>query len=278
MNNIPILFVRYAPGAAGNFLIALLQTSTCVACWNTVVESSKSTTKFTETFKNWFAQSFQENLDNHLKFEPHHPYQLDFFSSKHPRGNEITVDKFIEHLEQHNDQLFLDNIKKNKLTVMRLNKSEVPNFGQGNHIINIVVDQPAKKWLYRTRFIKLFGREQEGWISKENHPEFLKAKFKKNIFQNPYKFQVSKFTFLKDFVVGEAAIRPFFSYKKLLEPPSNLSCQHTRVDLSELIDRDKLLIKIQELFQTLELGVPDMELLSWCFDHYYQTNIQPNLL
>jgi hypothetical protein len=273
--NIPILFVRYAPGAAGNFFISVLQTSTQVAHWNPAVEKSKGTENFESTYKIWFQKSFQQDLKNHLKYEPHHAHCLDFFSSKHPRGNDITAEQFISNLRDRNDQLFLDNIINNKLTIMRLNKPVIPKFGANNTVINIIVDASSKKWFYRTRCIKLFGHDSQGWISKENHPEFLQAKFKKVLFHNQYCFQVSKFAFLKDFVIGEPAIQPFTSEQALLHDSSNLTCNQLSLPLSIIFNREKFLVEILEIFTKLNLGEPNLDLIGWAYDHYYASNIIP---
>lgn len=275
MDNIPILFVRYAPGAAGNFFISIIQTSFKVSCWNNEVQSAKGTAEFNIKFKQWFSGCFQSDLPNHLKYEPHHPYQLDFFSSKHPRGNEITVEEFVSHLHDRNDQEFLNNINQKQLTVMRLNKSVIPVFGQGNTVINIIVDPPAKKWFYRTRYIKLFGQDNYGWISKENHPDFLKAKFKKVLFQNQHHFQVSKFSFLKDFVINESNIRSFFSERKLLADPSNQTCQQISINLSTIFNEEQFILTMSDVFDRLDLGPLDTDLVRWAFRHYYNNDITP---
>lgn len=275
VGNIPILFVRYAPGAAGNFFISVIQTSLKVSCWNAEVQSAKGTDEFDIKFKQWFSRCFQPDLPNHLKYEPHHPYHLDFFSSKHPRGNELTAEEFVSKLIDRNDRKFLDNIDQKQLTVMRLNKSVVPVFGQGNTIINIIVDPPAKKWFYQTRYIKLFGQDSEGWVSKENHPDFLKAKFKKVLFQNQHHFQVSKFSFLRDFVIGEPSIQPFFSETKLLADPSNQTCQQLSINLSIIFNENQFLTTISSVFDQLNLGQPDLDLVRWAFRHYHNNDVTP---
>jgi hypothetical protein len=274
-NDLSLLFVRYAPGAAGNFLISLLQTSNKLAHWSTEVENSKNTPDFENTFKQWFSHCFQPDLENHLKFEPHHPYQLDFFSSKHPRGDDIDCESFVDLLKQRNDQLFLNNIKHNKLTTMRLNKTNIPLFGYGSSVVNVIVDPAAKKWFFRTRFVKLFGQNSSQWISKENHPEFLSAKYKKIVFQNQYEFAVSKFTFLKDFVIGDPAIQCFFDSIDLTADSSNNNCSQYFINLTTLLNRDQLLKEVVVLFEQLNLGDPNLDLIGWAFDRYYQTNIAP---
>jgi hypothetical protein len=276
MSKIPLLFVRYAPGAAGNFLISILQTSNKLPCWDIQVENSKGTPQFEDTFKNWFSKCFQPDLENHIKHEPHHPYQLDFVSAKHPRGDDLSVEQFIEELTTRQDQLFLNNIQHGQHTVMRLNKANIPQWGLGNCVINIVVDTPSKKWFYKTRYIKLFGKDNNGWwISKENHPDYLVAKFKKIQFHNPYRFEISKFAFLKNFVIGESAILPFYDYNKLLEPPSNQCCKQYRVNLSRLLDPSTNVDTILDLFEQLELGIPNKKLIEWACGYYHQNDIAP---
>ena len=275
MNKLPILFVRYAPGSAGNFFISLLQTSRLISCWDIQVENSKGTSQFESEFKTWFTRCFQPDLDNHLKHEPHHPYALDFFSSKHSRGNELTVDEFVKNLQQRNDTIFLTNIRKNLFTVMRLNKTIVPCFGQGNTVINIVVDRPARKWFYRTRMIKLFGTEDQHWISKENHPEFLKAKYKKILFYNQYKFAISKFSFLKNFVINEPAIRPFFSKSSIVDHTSNQTSQQLFINLSTIFNEETFIDTMIDTFSKLNLGDPNLDLLRWAYKHYRCYNIDP---
>jgi len=275
MSKIPLLFVRYAPGAAGNFLISILQTSDKLPCWDIQVENSKGTSQFEDTFKNWFSKCFQPDLENHIKHEPHHPYQLDFVSAKHPRGDDFSVEEFIEELKTRQDQLFLNNIRRGQQTVMRLNKPNIPRWGLGNSVINIVVDTLSKKWFYKTRYIKLFGKDSNGWISKENHPDYLVAKFKKIQFHNPYQFQISKFAFLKNFVIGESAILPFYDYNKLLEPSSNQYCTQYKVNLSNLLDPSTNVDTILGLFEQLELGIPNKKLIEWACGYYHQNNIAP---
>jgi hypothetical protein len=158
---------------------------------------------------------------------------------------------------------------------MRLNKTVVPQWGWHNPVINILVDSAAKKWFWMSRYIKLFGQNEQGYISKENHPEFLAAKYKKVWFNNPYQFQMSKFSFLRRFVVGESAIIPFYNYNKLLESETNQFCNQYKINLSELLDPNQGVDIVISLFNQLDLGTPNVELIKWAHDFYYKTNVKP---
>jgi hypothetical protein len=270
-----ILFVRYAPGSAGNFLISLLQISNRVACWNTSVEEYKNTNKFEKEYFNWFTNCFNSNLSEHLKSEPHHPYNLDFFSSKHNRGNNINDFDFIEMLKKTNNHIFLHNIEQKKFTVMRLNKTVVPEFGKNAVVVNILIDTPSYKWLHRARQVKLFRHLNGQTTSKENHPEYLVAKRKKNNFNNPYDFCESYFSFAKHRVIGEPVVKIFKDKTKLIDNSSNLQCQQHFIFLSELLDETKICSIMQQLFDILNLGTPNLDLIAKCFEHYKKTNIDP---
>lgn len=272
---IPIVFVRYAPGACGTFLLTLLQTSDRVACWNPDLEQLKGSPEFSQKFFEWFSHRFVSDLDNHIKHEPHHPYQLDFFSAKHPRGDNISSEEMYSLLADRQDQLFLDNIAKHKLTAMRLNKSTIPVFGYNNPVINIVIDPASHRWLNHTRWIKLFGKENNKWISKENHPEFLKAKFKNIQFKNQYHFDCTWREFAKNFIINEPVMQLFRNQDQLLQDPSNLHCPQHFVNLSTILNVDSGIAAVISLFAELNLGTPDLRLITQCYEHYRKTNLEP---
>ena len=269
-----LFFVRYAPGAAGNFLISLLQTSNKLAHWDKEVEKSKSSENFKETFLNKFYTNFGTDLNNHLMFEPHHCYDLDFISAKHPRGDDLTFEQFIDCLEERKDQLLQHLIQK-KQPVLRLNKPNIPLFAQGSSVVNIIVDQISVKWFNRIRFVKLFDYKNGQGISKENHPEYLRAKFKKILFNNQYQFDESKFGFIKHKVINDPFTQKFFNENDLLQHPSNNTCNQYSINLSNILNPEKTQKTVLEIFEFFDLGIPDLELVDICAKHFYNNNVLP---
>jgi hypothetical protein len=271
-----LLFVRYAPGACGNFLIALLQSSNQVSHWHLTVENAKKTSDFKKQYIKWFESCFTHDLDNHLKHEPHHPYKLDFISAKHPRGDDLSVDEFINELKIRNDQSFLESIQNNCYTVLRLNKIKVPLYGYGSTIINIILDEQSLPIFYKLRQKKLFGKEENLWIKKEEHPEYLKHKYYKIQFNNPYKFDIDDSTFYNQVVVDKPYTEQFESVDTITNDVSNLECKQIFVNLNDLLSSQVFDI-VEDVFRQLNLGIPDKELIEQCYQRYYQTNIQPFL-
>ena len=271
-----LLFIRYAPGACGNFLISLLQSSPQVSCWNLELQNSKHTQDFKNNFVNWFDGCFTYDLDDHLKREPHHPYKLDFISAKHPRGDELSAEQFINELKTRNDTAFLESIENGLYTTLRLNKVKVPLYAYNSTIINIILDQASLPIFYKLRLKKLFGKQDNSWIKKEEHPEYLKYKYSKIQFDNTYKFDIDDDTFYNKFVIDRPYTSQFESIDAVTNHASNQECKQIFVNLSDLLSTQVFDI-VEDIFQQLNLGVPDKELVEHCYQRYYQTNIEPIL-
>jgi len=272
--NIPLVFVRYAPGACGTFLITLLSSSAQAACWNPDLEKAKGDDDFAERFFDWFCQKFTADLDHHLKHEPHHPYKLDFFSAKHPRGDDISGPDFLHLLKDRDDRLLLDNIHQNKKTLLRLNKSIIPEFGYGNDTINIVIDPDSEKWLHRTRYVKLFGRDQDHYLLKEEHPEYLQAKNYNLRFNNPYLVKESHHRFVKNYVIGDRTVQTMRDRSCIIDHISNQQCRQHWVNLSQLLHIDSATDTVIGLARTLKFDL-DRDLIKKCCEHYHRTNVMP---
>jgi hypothetical protein len=57
--------------------------------------------------------------------------------------------------------------------------------------------------------------------------------------------------------------------------PSNQFYQQQFIELSDLLDYNRLVPRLVELFAALDLGTPNFALIKDIWDHYYQTNIAP---
>lgn len=277
--SLPLVFVRYAPGSAGNFVIACLQTSRDIAHWDLEIERINQDDSLQAACRqaklDWFRQKFTDDLAGHLKHEPHHPYKLDFFSAKHPRGDDISAQEFLACLAERGDTELLGNISQGRRSILRLAKSRVPDFGRGSTIVNIVIDADSRKWVNRCRAVKLFGKQDGKWIKKEEHPEFLRAKFSRILFDNQYEFDLSSYQFLKHHVVNDLVVELFTDQRRILEHASNLhSPDQYFLPLSCLFDADAFLEHVVNIFDMMGLSGPDQDLVMECYNHYYETNVK----
>ena len=246
-----------------------------VAHWYHDVEQSKRTPKFESRFFEQFKKNFTNDLHGHLKHEPHHPYKIDFFSAKMPRGDDIAIEEFLDKIVKNNDRHLVESWSNKQFTVLRLNKSCVPKFGENSTVINIIIDSESCAWLNRARRVKLFGKENGAWISKENHPDFLKYKYKTVAFKNQYRFEQSDFSFIRHHIVNEPIIGLFRSVDSLIEHASNQTCAQLFLDLSDILDKNRFRTAISALYEKINLGEIKSDLIDQCYDHYHKTNIKP---
>ena len=273
----PIMFVRYTPGACGNFLITMLQLSDQIAHWDPEIQQRKGSSEFHQCALDWVHTRFTENNPEHLKFEPHHPYALDFFSAKHPRGDDIAPARFIELLRERKDQWFELWVQQGLTNVLRLNKSRVPDFGIGSVVVNIRADDQSRAWLNRCRAVKLFGKEHGRWISKENHPEFLRAKFSRLQFHNQYQWDMSDYAFIRNHIIQDPTVTLMSDPQHTLAHASNGQCRQLWIDLSDMLDHSRFVASLTRLYAELGLTGMDQDLVEHCYQHYWITNIRPFL-
>jgi hypothetical protein len=273
----PIMFVRYTPGACGNFLISMLQLSRHIAHWSPEVQHSKHTGDFAQQARDWIHSRFTDDLVEHLKHEPHHPYALDFFSAKHPRGDDISWPAFLALLRARGDPWFERWADQGLINVLRLNKSRVPDFGLGSTVVNIRVDPSSRSWLNRCRAVKLFGKENGAWISKENHPDYLRAKFQRIQFANQYQWNKSSHAFIRHHIIEDPTVTLMTHPDHTLADASNRECRQVWIDLGELLDPVRFRPALARLHEEIGLEPLDEVLVQQCHQHYWVTNIRPFL-
>lgn len=276
MANNNIIFVRYCPGSAGNFIISLLMLSQRVSHWHLPLEENPSSA---DDHLKWFRGCFTHDIDNHLKHEPHHPYCLDFISAKHDRGDDLTTQQFLQCAIDRDDRPLLQALQGEKSVIFRLNKSRVPDWATQPKIVNIVIDPNSHRWLHRTRLLKLFGRDQDHWISKENSPEFLACKNLSTQFQNQYKFDESNFRFIRRKVIDDPIVQTFKHQSRILMDASNSRVSRQFfINLSDIFHRQRIHNTMVDLYGHLGLGQPDHDTMLSMIDHYFDTNVKPVLM
>jgi len=137
-----LLFIQYAPGAGGRFLIVCCSTSDKVASW--LPSILPDPIQFTrESFCNPIKQ-------DHMKTETPAPYKLDWYTRQYPftRGDNLSKAKAQQLLLQEN--IVADEVNANRLIPMFYAKKHFPKWFSGK-VISIVNDQDSKEWLLQRR-------------------------------------------------------------------------------------------------------------------------------
>lgn len=274
---LPLIFVRYASGAAGRFVSVMLQTSDVVACWEPRLDNLKGTDQFRSEFFTYIQQSFQNDLTQHLYNEPTPQEPVwPWFSATWPRGDNLTVDEFIDQLILHEYQHWLDNISKDRFNLLLLHKSQIPAFALGSKIVNIVIDPAAQKWVHRARYLKIFGEENGRWFSREFLPDLLQKRYagvERMVDLPDIWLPGSRYSIIKNHVINDQRVRMFEDLDQILEHRSNLCCDQVNIQLSDVLNQQAFLKQMSLIFYMFELGSIDLDLVSQCWQHYYNTNI-----
>jgi hypothetical protein len=275
-SDLPLLFVRYTAGSAGRFLVMLLQTSDRLSCWNQQVDSARSTPDFNSIYMAWIRDSYRSDLSRHLYHEPKPDCPLhEFFSASHQRGNDIDLVGFVQHLKELGFDYTLEAIQHQRPTTVLVHKSQLPRFGVGNSVINVVVDPASRRWLHRVKFVKGFKFKQGSWITQHEDPDVKLARFGKITFANDYRLPGSQFSVIRNYVINDPNLSMFTDANAITADPSNQFYQQQFIELSDLLDYRRLVPALERLFDVLDLGAPKIALIKDIWDHYYQTNIAP---
>ena len=278
MSKLPLIFVRYASGSAGRFVSTMLQLTDRVACWDPGLENLKHTKKFAAAFFEYFQQGYQNDLTRHLYHEPTPREPVwPWFSATWPRGDDLTIDEFIDELILHEYQYWLENINRGRLNLLLLHKSRIPRFGLGSKVVNIVIDPDSKKWLNRARYLKIFGEENGRWFSREHMPDLLQQRYagvEKMVNLPDIWLKGSRREIIRRHVINDPRVRMFENIEHIKQDPGNTSCEQATIDLSEVLNEKKFMAAINYIVWMLQLGGFDKELMQQCWQHYYETNIE----
>lgn len=259
------IVVRFAPGSGGKFISTLLQLSPDVNPWSNEIHSSQA--------EAWFKSRFSGDFVNWLKLEPEIPYQTNFVSNRFDRGNDITTDTALTLL--NNDSLFQEHWHNNKKICLILNKSQIPQWIQGNcSIVNVVVDGvDSKKWVNRCRLNKQFLRKNNNtWIIKQDHPDYcsqLRSDMARK-FDNPREFSGTAREFLKKYVVNDPLVSMFTNPVAIVAHATNDSEQQIFINLSDFIQPNRAAAALEKICQQLNIQTPCPKLINQLSLHYWK--------
>src|SRR5210317_295955 len=98
MDNYPSFFiVRFTHGAAGKFVCSVLQTSASIRHWNDTLEQYKKQSNWHKKCLDYVIQSFPKDHTQHLRNEPIQPFNTDLYSTSYDRGNDVTLETYIDN-------------------------------------------------------------------------------------------------------------------------------------------------------------------------------------
>jgi hypothetical protein len=266
MINYPeFLVTRFTHGSAGKFLSSVLQTSTNVEHWSAILESYKSNDLFEKLVLEHTNRSFPKDHTLHLQHEPMVPYNTDLYSVGYPRGNDVTLDQYIENAVAKNDTRLLTCIDNNRLINLVFNKPNIPIFCQGSRTITITVTTAIEKqWLYKTLWSKHFLETSAGIHYLPSDPEYCSFHSLPTVlyFNNRFLFSNDqKEQLYQDYIINNHTNSWYFDPDRFAEFDKTRRLNNVFVELDTLLTPKKFITKIQSMFDTLQLDQLNLNLI-----------------
>lgn len=230
------LVIRYTPGAAGKLLTSLLSIHPEISSWNRNELDNLT----------WFKNSFSENLETWMDFEPQNPWNIkDYVSSFYPRGDNL-------------ETLPID--FENKWIPVIWHKNYLAKFIKNYHIVTIHIDNKSKKWYHRSRWKKHFKAEIKNKTYKVYQFQHKPNSQVRN-FNNKYCVEVNNlFSFIKKNVID---------YKDNFNFTNNTTDHlQTNINLSNLLEWESTKKSLEKISKDLNLKEFDWDCVENLWRHW----------
>lgn len=251
--------INYAKGSAGKFLISLLMSSDSAAHYDPNVKTKDDKIEYIK-------RSFVSDVSNWLLNEPSDKlaWNINFVSNSYPRGNDLTLDNFLQLCKVHCTEWFHKSVKDNKKIIIPWHKDYFPIY-LGKDTISIYLDQESIKWFARAVWSKHYAISNNKIHIKENDPSYYRSIGSKihYCFDNPIFVDQSFYSFVKHNIYLSQETKLFSDKKKL----KNIGSKYV-VALSDILILSNLEKKLDEIYNELKIIPVDKDIVKVAFNHW----------
>lgn len=266
MINSPFIVTRFTHGSAGKFLSTLLQTSSRIDHWSEIMQNYKGNNELIHDMTlEYVRRSFPLNHSLHLQREPMVPYNTDLYSAGFDRGNDVSYEDYINYAVVKNDTRCLRSIKDNLFLNIIFNKPIIPDFCRNAKVITILITTEFEQtWVNSALQQKHFLEIDDSIIYipySPTHCNFssLPAVLK---YKNKYKFNKSEKQSVIDMINSNYKNRGWYSDADMFTAfDKSLNLDNQFINLSDLLDIDKLIPRLTFIFDYFKLGQLDEKLI-----------------
>ena len=266
MGNPKFILTRFTHGSAGKFLSSVLQTSNLIDHWSVTIQDNKINQQILgQLILEYVSRSFPIDHSMHLRAEPMVPYNTDMYSAGFPRGNNLTLDQYLEHACVTQDFRLLRAIDNNLTINLAFHKPQVPNFCHGSDVVTITVTtKQEQEWLYKTLWSKHFLEIDDTIRYLPSDPYYCNYNSLVPVltFNNPYLFtKQDKDEVYEKYIINDHTNSWYFDPDQFQTFDSTCKLNNHFVSLDEILSVDKFLNAIKRIFDNFHLGNPDLLLI-----------------
>ena len=276
MINSPFIVTRFTHGSAGKFLSTLLQTSSRIDHWSEIIQNYKTNNELIHDITlEYVRRSFPVDHSLHLQSEPMVPYNTDLYSAGFDRGNNVSYEDYINYAVVKNDIRCLRSIKNNLFLNIIFNKPIIPDFCRNAKVITILITTEVEQtWVKRAWQQKHFLETDDSIIYIPYSPTYcnfssLPAVLK---YKNKYKFNKSEKQSVIDMINSNYKNREWYINSDMFTAfDKSLNLDNQFINLSDILDVDKLIAKLSFIFDYFKLEHLDEKLIR-CMHKIYLDN------
>lgn len=266
MSNPKFIITRFTHGSAGKFLSTVLQTSDKIDHWSVVVQSQKNTELIAPVTLEYVNRSFPKDHSRYLQAEPMVPYNTDLYSVGYPRGDNITLDQYVDYALEKNDIRLFTSIDNNRLANLVFHRPTLPKFCVASKAVTITVTtDKEKQWLFNTLWSKHFLEIKNKIYYIPSDPQYCNFQSLPTVlrFNNQYCFPLEqKDELYQKYVIGDHTNSYYFEPEKFTEFDSTNGIDNVFIKLSDILNADQFLLAISKIFLQLGLETPNSILIS----------------
>lgn len=235
------LLTRYPNGAGGKFILTSLCQFDAVAHWDAEVDQKQ------REYLDWFSSIWPDQLNQWVTFEPNQPWELNFYSRRWFRNNNLTCKEFNQHVDRDANSYFHQQWQQKHIITDHWHKTTVPDFFQKARWIELLLpcqDLETYKKLVRNK-LYLWQEDSQTVISTMDHPDYAwDEKTRKNsiAYQNQYELtdHDTYDDFFYNWLLEQHWVKPFVNQKP--DPQAIAS-----IELGQLIDVDGYIALMKQL-------------------------------
>lgn len=232
-----------------------------------IIQNNKQNTMLVNRLTlQYVSRSFPADHSSHQRSEPMVPYNVDLYSTGYPRGNEITLEQYLDHAHAKQDSRLLNAIAQNLKINLVFHKPELPVFCKASGAVTITVtSEQEKNWLYKTLWSKHFKETDDAIHFLPKDPDYCNFSSLVPVltYNEPYLFSKdSKKELYNKHVINDHTNPWYFDPKKFHDYDKQNQINNIFIRLEDLLDRTKFLGAVSHVFEYHKLGTPDMTLLA----------------
>ena len=257
MSKPKFIITRFTHGSAGKFLSTVLQTSDKIDHWSVVVQAQKNTELIDPVTLEYVNRSFPKDHSQYLRAEPMVPYNTDLYSVGYPRGDDVTLDQYVDYAQKKNDIRLFTTITNKLLTNLVFHRPTLPKFCHASKAVTITVTtDKEKKWLFNTLWSKHFLEIKNKIYYIPSDPEYCNFQSLPTVlrFNNQYCFPMEqKNQLYQQYVVADSTNSYYFNPERFTEVDNANNIDNVFIKLSDILNADQFGSAISTIFAQLGL-------------------------